>query len=200
MRKVGLFGGTFSPPHVGHRRALEYFIRQEGLSRVFVMPTFIPPHKVRSDMTGAEDRFEMCRLAFGDIPEVEVSDLEIRRGGKSFTALTLEALQKEGERLVFLCGTDMFLTLERWKNPEIIFRLATICYVRRENDPETTLLLAKKEKDYAEKFGAKIIPIISDITEVSSSEIRFELESGASQSKYISQKVMEYIRKRGLYR
>ena len=96
MIKVGLFGGSFSPPHVGHRRALEYFIKQEGLSRVFVMPTFIPPHKLRSDTATAEDRFRMCRLAFGDIPEVTVSDdgrVRVVFEGNAYT-VDLNALDK----------------------------------------------------------------------------------------------------------
>lgn len=200
MIKVGLFGGTFSPPHIGHRRALEYFIKQEGLSRVFVMPTFIPPHKLRSDTATAEDRFRMCRLAFGDIPEVTVSDLEIRRGGKSYTALTLEALRKEGERLVFLCGTDMFLTLDEWYRPDAIFALADIVCMPREKDAEVLKSLAEKSEVYREKFGAitRILPHTP--TEISSSEIRGKFEKGdPSVREWIAPCVFDYALEKRLY-
>ena len=200
MIKVGLFGGTFSPPHVGHRRALEYFIKEEGLSRVFVMPTYIPPHKHRADTTEAEDRFEMCRLAFGDIPQVSVSDLEIRRGGKSYTALTLEALQKDGERLVFLCGTDMFLTLDEWYRPDAIFALADIVCMPRENDPAVLEALREKSEIYREKFRAVTRILAYTPTEISSSEIRAGFETGdAAAVAWIAPSVRDYVLEKGLY-
>ena len=199
-KRTGIYGGTFNPPHLGHVHAAESFVKTIMLDELLIIPDFIPPHKeYKSDVT-PQDRLNMCSLAFSHIPNATVSDIEIKREGRSYTYITLGELSEDGRELYFLCGTDMFLTLDQWRNPEVIFRLATICYVRREKDSQTAVLLAKKEEEYIEKYGAKIIPVISGVTEISSSELRSELESGAVDSKHISKSVMEYISKRGLYR
>lgn len=200
MKKVGLFGGTFSPPHVGHRRALEIFVREEGLSQVLVMPTFIPPHKVRSDMTGTEDRLAMCRLAFESVPGVVVSDLEIERGGKSYTALTLQELQREGERLVFLCGTDMFLTLDEWYRPDLIFSMADIVCMPRNGDADGVAELEKKREEYRRKFHATTRILPYSPLEISSSAIRIGIGNGdPSVREWVAPAVWNYILEKGLY-
>ena len=91
-QKIALFGGTFDPIHNGHIRLAAEFARRLKLDRVILMPTYVPPHKVKPEMAPASDRLEMCRLAVRGNPLFIVSDLEISRGGASFTADTLEAL------------------------------------------------------------------------------------------------------------
>ena len=194
--RLGIYGGTFSPPHIGHVEAAEAFYRELKLDKLLIIPTFIPPHKVSKDDAGAEDRLNMCKLAFSHIPNTEVSDIEIKRGGKSYTYLTLEELSREGVELYFLCGTDMILTFDQWKRYEYIFTLASICYARRENYRENDLKIEEKIRQY-EKLGAKIIKVDHNVTEISSSDIRASLSDG--KAAFLNKSVIEYINLFGLY-
>ena len=196
-KRVGIFGGTFNPPHIGHIAAAEIFAEGMKLDRLIIMPSFIPPHKEYNSTVTCEHRLSMCQIAFKDVTNATISDLEIQRGGKSYTYLTLEELRAEDRELYFLCGTDMILTMDTWKNPEIIFSLAKICYIRRECDTEITSLIEKKLKEYSSKYGAEVIPIHSDVIEISSSELRDDIDG---KSGFLTDGVLEYIRKAGLYR
>ena len=197
MRRVGIYGGTFNPPHIGHVEAAKAFITQAKLDTLIIMPAFIPPHKQTDNLVNCDDRLEMCRLAFGNIPNTEISDLEISRGGKSYTYLTLQELASNDTELYFLCGTDMILTMDTWKNPEIIFTLAKICYIRRESDNAISELLIEKCGDYFQKYGADIIQINTEAIEISSSEIRAE---DGIWDRYLTANVIDYIRNQGLYK
>ncbi len=194
--RLGIYGGTFSPPHKGHTEAAEAFVREMKLDKLLIIPTFIPPHKATSEDASPEDRLEMCRLAFSHIPNSEISDMEIKRGGKSYTYLTLEELQDEGVELFFLCGTDMILTFDRWMRYEYIFKLASICYARRETDDEISLKIKEKTEQY-KKEGAEIFEIKHRVTEISSSEIRDSIDM--SECEYLTPEVLSYIKDRGLY-
>jgi nicotinate-nucleotide adenylyltransferase len=144
---------------------------------------------------------EMCRLAFSHVANAEISELEIKRGGKSYTALTLAELSSEEHDLYFLCGTDMFLTLGEWYMPEEIFKLATICYVRRERDEKDGDAIKLRTKEYVENFGARIIPISASVTEVSSSEIRRAIKEGDARiAELLPKAVFDYIKDRRLYK
>jgi nicotinate-nucleotide adenylyltransferase len=200
MKKIGIFGGTFNPPHIGHVRAAESFRRALALDELLIIPDFLPPHKSLSGNASAEDRLNMCRLAFSHIDGAVISDMEIKRGGKSYTALTLNELSSPGCELYFLCGTDMFLTLEEWYHPEEIFRLANICVVRRESDESITEAIEEHRKLYVEKYGAKIILIDSETLEISSTDLRNELKNSNSANKYLSKNVNNYILEKGLYK
>lgn len=198
--RLGIYGGTFSPPHLGHVSAARSFVHGAALDRLIIMPDFTPPHKSDFGNVTAEDRLKMCRIAFADLPCSEVSDLEILRGGKSYTYITLEAFAGEDIELFFLCGTDMLLTLDTWKCPETIFNLATICYVRRESDTFNDVLIKDKILEYESRFSARIIKLEHSVIEASSTELRLSIESGETASINVSPGVMEYIREKGLYR
>ena len=195
-KRVGIFGGTFNPPHIGHIEAAKAFVKGANLDRLIIMPSFIPPHKEYNSTVSCEQRLKMCEIAFGNIEKAVVSDLEISRGGTSYTYLTLEELTNEDTELFFLCGTDMILTMGSWKKPEIIFSLASICYIRRESDSATTDLIKDKCKEYERVYNAHILPIDADVIEISSSEIRSRRNE---LSAYLSTAVLEYIQKAGLY-
>ena len=197
MRRVGIYGGTFNPPHIGHIEAAKAFLSQANLDKLIIMPAFMPPHKNLDNSVDCNDRLQMCKLAFGNLPHTEISDLEIARGGKSYTYLTLQELASNDTELYFLCGTDMILTMDMWRNPEIIFSLAKICYIRRENDEDITERIAEKSREYLKKYGSKIIPIDAEAIEISSSEIRTD---DSIRSRYLSDDVAEYIRNTGLYK
>ena len=200
MKKIGIYGGTFSPPHLGHIGAAESFVRAVELDELLIMPDFLPPHKSFDGEVTELDRLEMCRLAFGHVRNAKISDLEIRRGGRSYTSVTLEELSSPDAELYFLCGTDMILTLGEWYRPDVIFKLATICYVRRENIKENDALISERVKEYEEKYGARIISVPTGVREVSSSELRAALKRGGAVSDMLSPAVFGYIKEKGLYR
>ncbi len=199
-RKIGIYGGTFSPPHCGHVGAAESFYKAINLDELIIMPTFLPPHKHCDTEVLPSDRIEMCKIAFGHIDRAVVSDLEIKRGGKSYTAITLKELSSDDVELYFLCGTDMFITLDKWYSFEKIFELAVICYVRREDEFDLGELIKSKKEEYIQKYNARIIEISSDVREISSSEIRSGIKDKNDLSDYIPQKVYDYITEKGLYR
>lgn len=198
--KVGIYGGTFSPPHLAHVKAAEAFFRTVNPDKLLIIPDYLPPHKEIDGLVTAEDRLEMSRLAFGHMERTEISDMEILRGGRSYTYETLEALASPEKELYLLCGTDMFLTLTEWRNPERIFELAVIAYVRRENDLEIGEKIKEMTKVYEDKYGARIIPVPIDAVELSSALVRSELKQANDTSALLPKKVQNYIDDRGLYR
>ena len=199
MKKIGIYGGTFSPPHLGHVEAARAFLRQLSLDELLIIPTATPPHKEYEEEASADERIEMCKLAFSGIERTTVSDMEIRRGGKSYTYLTLEELYSEDTELYFLCGTDMILTFDLWRNFKRIFELATVCFARRERDAASTEAILQKVREYRELYGAKIIEINHRVIEVSSTDIRRLIESGQELS-MLPLGVADFIRERGLYK
>ncbi len=199
-QRIGIYGGTFNPPHAGHVGAALGFLNAVELDELLIMPAFLPPHKEFVSTVSTEDRLTMADLAFSDIEKATVSDLEIKRGGKSYTALTLEELSSPDRELYFLCGTDMILTMDQWYCPERIFELATICYVRRETDIENDTKISEKTNEYIKKFNARIIPVPLSVTDVSSSELREKLASREYAGELLPRSVYEYILEKGLYK
>ncbi len=198
--RVGIYGGTFSPIHNGHIAAARAFMEQMWLDILYVIPTGISPHKVMKGDATAADRLEMCRLAFADTEGVIVSDLEIRREGKSYTVDTLRAFAREGDRLFLLLGTDMLLTLDSWREPEEIFRLAYPVYIRREADGTLDDVIVGKIAAYNERFGKVVRRVVSSPIEVSSGEIRASVAAGRSVTDMVPPAVAAYMEAHGLYR
>ena len=129
--KIGLYGGTFSPPHLGHIRAARCFVDGVGLDKLIIMPAGIPPHKAVLDPIPNDKRFEMSKLAFSSVGEV--SDYEMNNEGASFTYLTLRWLKTQYDGEIYLCmGEDMFLCLDKWREAEEIFASCHIVCLKRE--------------------------------------------------------------------
>ncbi len=199
MTRIGIYGGTFSPPHNGHLQAARAFMEQMWLDILYVIPTATPPHKEMAVPVSAQDRLEMTRLAFSSIEGVYVSDLEIARGGKSYTVDTLRALSGEDRRLFLLCGTDMMLTLDEWREPEEIFRLCYPVYIRREADPTLSGVIVEKIAQYQRDYGKVVRRIVTEPIELSSDEIRRRLAEGKKISHLVPAAVETYIRDNHLY-
>lgn len=198
--RVGIYGGTFSPVHQGHVAAAKAFMEQMWLDVLYIIPTGVTPHKeMKGDATPA-DRLEMCRLAFKGMEGVIVSDLEMRREGKSYTVDTLRELSRPDDRLFLLLGTDMMLTLDRWREPEEIFRLCYPVYIRRESDQSLDGRIVEKIKEYNAKFGKVVRRIVTPPIELSSSTVRSVISQGRSPEGLVPDAVAKYIRERGLYR
>ena len=197
MKRLGIFGGTFNPPHNGHVSAAANFVEQMKLDELLIVPTFIPPHKQYHSSVTCEERLRMCELAFSTVKGAKVSDIEIKRGGASYTYITLRELSADDVELYFLCGTDMILSMDTWRNPEEIFALAKICYVRRENDSDNSDKINGKCQEYRAKFGAEIHQICGEVVDISSSSIR---EMTPDLHSYLPDAVYEYITEMGLYK
>ena len=199
MTRIGIYGGTFSPPHNGHILAAKAFMEQMWLDILYVIPTAIPPHKEMEAPVSTKDRLEMTRLAFAGIEGVYVSDMEIRRGGRSYTVDTLRELSGEDRRLFLLCGTDMMLTLDTWRNSDEIFRLCYPVYIRRDQDRALDSVIVSKIAEYQEKFGKVVRRIVTEPLELSSSDIRQCIAQGKPISQLVPHTVEKYITDNHLY-
>ena len=197
--KLGVFGGTFSPPHKGHVNAAACFQKTFALDKLLVVPAASPPNKAGDEILSARHRVRMCELAFAGIPGCEVSDLELRRGGTSYTYLTLTELAAKGRDLYLLMGSDMFFTLSTWRNPETILRLATVVAAGRLTDPEEGEVLKKTRERLLAEFGGDIRLLDNPVTEVSSTFLREKIASAADTSEWLSAPVRQYIEKEKLY-
>ena len=197
--RLGVFGGTFSPPHKGHFQAAKAFLDELELDRLLIIPAYKPPHKEIDGSVSAEERIEMCRIAFSSLEKAEISDIELKREEKSYTYQTLEQLSADGREIYLLVGTDMFLTLGGWKNPDLIFSRCIVCYIRREND-DLDAEIREKTELYKSIYGAKILKINGDVLEISSTELRERIPSGDTVREYLSDGVVDFIKKKGLYK
>lgn len=200
--KTGIYGGTFNPIHLGHVHILKEFIRRLHLDRVLLIPTHVPPHKQAHALANPEHRLAMCRLAVEEVTEapVEISHIELRREGKSYTADTLEALKAEfpEDEFYLLMGEDMFLTIDSWYRPETIFSLAAVCASPRSESGLHKLM--EKKAELEQKFCARCF--VEDIPyfPASSTEVRELAERGESLAGLVSPPVEHYIAAHDLYR
>ena len=197
--RVGIYGGTFSPIHNGHVAAAKAFMEQMWLDILYVIPTGVTPHKDMKGDATAKDRLEMCRLAFADVDGVIVSDLEMRREGKSYTVDTLRELYDPAGRLFFLMGTDMLLTLDQWREPEEIFRLCYPVYIRREADAALDAAIVDKITSYQRRYGKMVPRIVAPAIELSSSLVREAVGKGESIHGMVPPAVADYIQEKHLY-
>ena len=198
--RTGIFGGTFSPIHAGHIKAAKAFLSELSLDVLYVIPDRIPPHK---QITGKDDpwlRLEMVKKAFEGDEKIVVSDVELRREGKSYTVDTLRELTAPDTRLFLFCGTDMFLTLDQWYCADEIFKLCYPIYIRRENDQFITNKILKKIGEYTEKYNAVVRRVVTEPIELSSSRVRKTLREGGDISGMVDPKVKMYIDDHGLFR
>ena len=197
--RIGIYGGTFAPPHIGHVAAAQAFMTQMKLDILYVIPAGIPPHKEIDAADDPKHRLRMCELAFAGVDGVIVSDCELRRQGKSYTVDTLREFASPEHRLFLLCGTDMVLTFDQWYRFEDIFKMCYPTYVRRENDPFLTKRIVAKIGEYYEKYGVMVRRIVTDPIEISSTEIRRAVREGKDISSLVPTGVAEFIRQNGLY-
>lgn len=191
--KIGIFGGTFNPPHIGHFHLAEHFNKNLAFDKLLIIPTFSPVHKESTDLASSEDRMNMCRLAFSDLENAEISDIEIKRGGKSYTYDTLLEVKKvyPESDLFLIIGSDMLLTFKGWYKADEILKICTICAADRNNensclDDETGMI-------------DRVIFSSLEPFDISSSEIREMIKQNKDVSKYITKDILNYIVERRLY-
>lgn len=203
--KIGIFGGTFNPPHLGHLAAARTAVDALGLDKLLIVPAAIPPHKALPEGTPAPEHRLAMAAKLADallLPGVaEVSDLELNRAGKSYTSDTLAQLKEEypDAELWLLMGTDMFLTLHLWHEPDKILELAGVCaFGRTEQDGEE--VFAPQREHLQKAFpGAKITTItLPGLVDISSTRLRELLATGQG-AEYLHPSIYGYILRKGLY-
>lgn len=200
--KTGIYGGSFNPIHRGHLTAAMSAARQLGLDRLFLIPASVPPHKqLSADSATAQQRLEMTVLATAEMDcKVEVLDIELKRTGKSYTSDTLRELKVKypDDELWLLMGTDMFLSIQTWHEPEVIMSLASIGAFSRTVEGEDEEFAAQ-EKFLEETYGARVVTMENlQVIEVSSTQVRAALPKGDGEE-YLTAAVYGYILRHGLY-
>lgn len=195
--RIGIFGGTFNPPHQGHKKLALEFMSRLSLDLMMIIPTYTPPHKEAPDLATGEDRLNMCNLCFGE-DCFEVSNIELQRKGKSYTVNTLQQIKAlyPDDDLFFIMGSDMLLSFHSWREPEEILNLATICAAAREEGLTAELCEYVKNR-YSHRKDRFVILDFSPV-EVSSTQLRENLLY--ADADLISPEVENYIQERGLYR
>lgn len=196
MKKIAIYGGSFDPPHKGHKLLAENLASVCGAEKVIIIPTALSPFKNSSSAT-AEDRLNMCKLFFKE-DLFQISDIEIKRGGKSYTVDTLTQIKEENPdaELFLFMGDDMLLSFDKWYCYQEILRLATIvCACRTENLEE--LQNMKSFVKNVLKAEERVIICESVPFEISSTEIRSSLKDGVNKG--LSEEIYNYIAAKGLY-
>jgi nicotinate-nucleotide adenylyltransferase len=212
--RLGIFGGTFDPIHLGHCRAAEEMGQELNLDKVFLIPAASPPHKSREPVSPFQDRLEMARLAVGRRGLLEVLDIEGNRAGFSYSIQTLKEIDNLfGGRaeLFFILGVDAFLEIETWRDYRNLFQYAHFVVISRGD-------LGRKDLEPVLRHLEPLTPVNDDpdtlklntgktlflraatLMDISSTQIRRLVSSGKSIRFLVPELVMSYIEEKGLYR
>jgi len=191
--RIGVFGGTFDPPHVGHLLVASDAREALKLDRLIFVPAGAQPFKIHTPpVASGQDRVEMLRLAAADDANYVVDDAEINRKGLSFTVDTLEHLSERhpAAQLFLLLGEDLLASFEQWRNPARILELATLAAVRRAGPASSVV----------ESVAPGVLMVSTRRVDVSSTEVRERLRAGKSIKGFVPESVERFIDARGLYR
>lgn len=201
--RTAFFGGTFDPVHRGHLAIAQAVLDRNMADRILFVPAPNPPHKTNQDITPFRHRFAMLSLALENRPGLELSDLERRRSGKSYTIDTLEELSADPERgeILLLIGADSLCQLHTWKRPhDLVKSFRILTYPRRGEVPDPALLRPFWSEGEIARMLASVIPDAPRFP-VSSTEIREMLKKGGLKdaSAFVTDRIMEYITRHHLY-
>lgn len=194
--KIGIMGGTFNPIHNGHIALAQKAYDELSLDKVLFMPS--GTSYLKQNVLPAKHRVEMVKRAIADYPQFELSLIEVNRAGNTYTYETLQQLKQENPQTTyyFIIGADSLLYMDHWKEPEIIFSLATIaCTVRDEADMN---VITKKGKELEEK-GADIVYLDMPAIPISSTQIRELAKAHKSIDNLVSTEVVAYMQEEHLY-
>lgn len=199
MARIGIYGGTFNPPHIGHIKAAKIAVSSLGLDTLFLIPDRIAPHKTLPENSPSpEQRLAMLRVAAQGSERLCASDIELRREGTSYTYLTVEQLRKShpNDSLVLLMGTDMFLSFLTWREPDRILKNAELAVLYRGQADEKNAVEAQKALLLSR--GARVTLVENEIVQISSTDVRRMLTFRCAES-LLPSGVGAYIEQAGLY-
>jgi nicotinate-nucleotide adenylyltransferase len=219
--RIGLFGGTFNPIHLGHVQVVQEVKAGFGLDKILIIPSALPPHKELDGVVDAEDRLEMIRLAFSDDPNFVISDVELKRSGPSYTIDTVrhfKSISPENTELYLIVGLDAFLEIDTWKSYDDLFLLIPFIVMSRAiNKENSTELKWKPLKNYLQSkiskgytFSPTQSSFIHDKKQpvfvfnvapvyISSTTIRKHIKEGRSIKRLVPDMVEDFIKAKGLY-
>jgi nicotinate-nucleotide adenylyltransferase len=195
--RLGILGGTFNPPHLGHLVCAQEAHQQLQLDQVLLIPTRTPPHKPLLEDPGPGHRLELCRLAVGGDQRFAVSDLEIRRHGPSYTVDTLEELHAtvHDSDLYLILGGDIATGLPQWREPERVLSMSKLAVVDREGTPQAAIEAALDRLPGGERVHFFAMPQIA----ISSTMVRRRLHGGQPVRYLVPDAVNDYIERHRLY-
>lgn len=197
--KIGIYGGTFDPPHIGHVNGAKAAVKAMELDKLLVIPAKLPPHKeLCGNSSSPEDRLKMTKLAMKGVPKAKVSDIEFSREGRSYTVDTVMEIKRlyPKAKLYLFMGTDMVMSFDRWREFETLIDNCTICgFARHEGDNSD---IKKKLKSLEKEYGAKTHIVKADVIDISSSQLREDF-SGRVGNNYVPDAVYSYIISKRLY-
>jgi nicotinate-nucleotide adenylyltransferase len=196
--QIGVLGGTFNPPHIGHLVCAQEALEQLGLDAVVLVPAAVPPHKPLDDDPGAEHRFELCRLAAGNDERLRVSRIELDRPGPSYTVDTLRLMREYSpdNELTLIVGGDMAHSLPSWHEPEALLELATLAVAERAGAPRDDIAARLRTLRGGDRVEFFDMPRI----DISSSLVRRRVATGRSIHYLVPDAVADYVAEHGLYR
>ncbi len=195
--RIGIMGGSFDPVHNAHIKLAQYAYKELNLDKVIFIPAYIQPFKKDKKVTDEVHRLRMLKLALMEYEMFEVSDIEIKMKGESYTARTLEALSKTYDNMVFILGADSYETLDKWYHPELIFQYAAIACAHR--DGSTPEHLNKLSEEYRQRYNGVTYFLHMPDTDISSTDIRAAIHAGEDVTDIIPQSVFDYIKENNLY-
>jgi len=190
MSKVGIFGGTFDPIHLGHLITAQSVKEIRDLDKIIFIPAFISPHKTEAKASSPEDRLNMIKLAVEGIPFFDFSDIEIKKGGISYSVDTLQELKKHYTELEFIIGYDNIFTFHTWKEPDEIFKLAKVIVLKRKSS---------HPPQFEDKYYHQSVFVQTRGIEISATDIRERVKHGMPINFLVPSEVMKYIYKHKLY-
>lgn len=195
IAKLGLLGGTFDPPHLGHLLCASEARDQLGLDCVALVPAAAPPHKHAAGEPAAQVRLELCRRAVAGVAGLDVLDLEARRPGPSFTVDTLRELHADrpGDELTFIVGADMALSLPTWREPAEVLRLARLAVAERSGATRVDV------EERLAPLGGRLDFFTMPRIDISSTDVRARLAAGRPVRWLVPDAVATAISERGLY-
>jgi nicotinate-nucleotide adenylyltransferase len=195
--RVGILGGTFNPPHLGHLVCAQEAYRELELDRVMLIPARIPPHKPVEHEPGAEHRLELCRLAVGGDERFAVSELELGRDGPSYTVDTLQELTTQAPQteFVLIVGGDIAAGLPQWREPERVLKLATLAIAKRRGTARSSVDAALEAVSGGARARFFSMPGIG----VSSTMVRRRVRTGQPIRYLVPDAVSDYIAEHRLY-
>ena len=191
MSHVGIFGGTFDPIHNGHLITVNYVFEKRGLDKLIFIPSHISPFKTDITTASPQDRMNMVELAIEGFPNFEVSGLEIRNRGISFTVDTIKELKRTYNNIDLIIGYDNIVAFDKWKEPDEIFNMANVVVMKRSID---------SGKPAEGKYFDKAIFLNTPLINISATEIRKKIANNLPIDELVPQKVNDYIVKNKLYR
>lgn len=221
MKRIGLFGGTFNPIHLGHIQVIQEVKKEFGLDKIFIIPSALPPHKEPDGLVDAGERIEMIRLSFSNHPDFAVSDVELKRSGPSYTIDTVrhfKSILPEDAEIFLIMGLDAFLEIDTWKSYKDLFLLIPFIVMSRSSAGQGATVFGRKPfEDYLKsrisrgyKLSASQSSYVHEIKQpvfvfnvtpidISSTKIRKLIKNGSTIKSLVPEIVEAFIKSKGLY-